>query len=158
MDYSVMIDFNGHTYLQYRDMGKTRAFVSMVSGVIETIQLTLTEIKKIRLKPLEKGTPEQFAAVYLGSYVEMTRSARAILRGIMGYAVDQTPPEEATRFSGGSVSLQEICELRGWDPQKARKYLRKLVEKPGGRWEWSPEEAEKIATLIQECLSQETTK
>lgn len=149
----IFIDHNQHTYLQYRDSGKVRHFVTLRDGSIDCIQLHPKDY--LRFKKYVKHTPEHFAEVYLSSYLAISRQARVILRGILGHSSELEAQPEATSFSGGSVGLQEICEASGWEPSKARKFLRKLIEKPGGRWEWSPEEAQKISGMLKECFASE---
>ena len=151
---AVFVDRGRHTFLEFRDTGKVKHFVTMTNGVIEIIQLSVNEVKSNGLKP-HNSTPEHFARVYLSSYLEISRSARAILNGIIGHSEAHSPEPAATSFSGGSVSLEQICEGLKLDPSRCRKYLRKLVEKPGGRWAWSPEEAEKISSLLKECFNSE---
>ena len=151
-EYKVWVDSSRHTYLQYRDTGKVRHFITMESGSIDQVQLKYVDY--VKLKPC-KSTPEQFARVYLGSCLNISRGARAILRGILGAHTESEAPVEAARFSGGTVSLQEISEVLGKSPTECRKHLRKLVNKPGGRWVWSPEEAEKITNLLRECFINE---
>jgi len=150
-EYAVYQDRNRHTYLQYRDAGKTRHFVTMCSGGIDCVQLTAKDY--LRFKKYEKHTPEHFAEVYLKSFLSISRQARVILRGVLGYSSESEAPEERASFSGTSVSLEEIAQANNWEPSKCRKFLRKLVEKPGGRWAWSPEEADKIAGMLKECFA-----
>jgi len=88
----------------------------------------------------------------MDSYLDISRSARAILRGILGVTEESQPSDSGPRFTGGTVSLESICEALQLDPSKCRKHLRRLVEKPGGRWEWSSEGAEKITSLLKECF------
>lgn len=149
----VLVDNNRHTFLFYRDVGKTKQCISMVEGKIEVISLGLSDFR--RLKPCT-STPEHFAEVYLSSHLEIARSARAILRTILGHSPDLTAQPEATRFSGGVVTIQEISDAIQKPPGKCRKFLRKLVDKPGGRWEWSTEEAEKIKVMLLECFANES--
>lgn len=146
-DYQVMIDRNAYTYLQYRDAGKTRHFVTMRDGTIDTIQIQKGEFSQ--LKPLS-CTPEHFAQKYLNSYLTISRSARAILHGVLGQSESPQPVAERASFSGGTVSLAQILEGTGIELSVARKYLRKLIEKPSGRWEWPPEEAERVLSMVQE--------
>ena len=146
--YGIFLDFNRHSYLQYRDAGKTRHFVTLKGGTIECVQLTAKDF--MRLKKYDKRTPSQFAQTYLGSSLAISRQARVILRGILGQSEDSAPAEQQPSFSGGSVSLEEIAEANHWDPSRCRKFLRKAIEKPGGRWAWSPEEAEKVQAMLKE--------
>lgn len=151
----IYVDRNRHTYLMFRDNEKTRQYVSMVNGQIEIIQMTRREWKElIRYKDC---TPEHFAAVYLKSTQDISRQARAILKGILGHPEEKLAPEGGPRFSEGSISLQQLCEVYNWNPSKVRKQLRKLMNKPGGRWNFTPDEAEKIISMVKECLRQETT-
>ena len=149
-EYSVHLDRNRHAYLQYRDAGKTRHFIILHQGSVECIQLTAKDF--LRLRPYDKHGPEHFAQVCLNSHLPVARSARVILRGLLGQSEAADGSSERASFSGSSVSLEEICELNHWEPQKCRKFLRKLVEKPGGRWAWSPEEAEKVTLMLKECF------
>jgi len=152
-EHLIFTDHNQHTYLQYRDAGKTRHFVTLRDGSIDCIQLSAKDF--MRLKKHTKSTPEHFAEVYLKSFLPMSRQARVVLRGILGYSAESEPTGDAPSFSGGTVGLQELAEVNNWEPSKCRKFLRKLVEKPGGRWEWSPEEAEKIVGMLRECFANE---
>lgn len=151
--YSVWVDSGRHTFLQYRDTGKTRHYVSMRDGSIDLVQMNRSEF--IRLKPCA-STPEHLASVYLKSFMSISRGARAILRGVLGESEDSAPAPSATSFTGGTVSLAQISEGRGWDLARARKFLRKLVDKPSGRWEWSPEEAQRIESILEECFDHGT--
>ena len=153
-EYQVFFDRNRHTYLQYRDAGKTRHFITMHTGTIECIQLTAKDF--LRLRKYDKHGPEHFANTCLKSHLPITRSARVILRGLLGQSEVAGAPEERASFSGTSVSLEEISQLNNWEPSKCRKFLRKLVEKPGGRWAWSPEEAEKITVMLKECFTDDS--
>lgn len=153
-EYQVFFDRNRHTYLQYRDAGKTRHFITMHTGTIECIQLTAKDF--LRLRKYDKHGPEHFANTCLKSHLPITRSARVILRGLLGQSEATGAPEERASFSGASVSLDEIAQMHNWEPSKCRKFLRKLVEKPGGRWAWSPEEAEKITVMLKECFTNDS--
>jgi len=146
---AVFVDAARHTFLEFRDTGKVKHYVTMLNGNIDIIQLSPSEQKQ--LKPTT-DTPEHFAKVYMDSYLDISRSARAILRGILGVTEESQPSDSGPRFTGGTVSLEQISQDLQLDPGKCRKHLRKLVEKPGGRWEWSPEEAEKITSLLKECF------
>ena len=110
-EHLIFTDHNQHTYLQYRDAGKTRHFVTLRDGSIDCIQLTAKDY--MRLKKHLKSTPEHFAEVYLKSYLPMSRQARVVLRGILGYSAESEPTGDAPSFSGGTVGLQQICEARG---------------------------------------------
>lgn len=147
-EYQVFFDRNRHTYLQYRDAGKTRHFITMHTGTIECIQLTAKDF--LRLRKYDKHGPEHFANTCLKSHLPITRSARVILRGLLGQSEAAGAPEERASFSGGSVGLPEILEGLALTPMEARKFLRKTVEKPGGRWEWCPDEAIKIRGMLKE--------
>lgn len=149
--YAVYLDRNRHAHLQYRDAGKTRHFITMYTGTIECVQLTAKDY--LRLRPYDKHSPEHFAELCLNSHLPITRSARIILRTLLGQSEVADSTEEQASFSGTSVSLEEIAQVNNWEPSKCRKHLRKMVEKPGGRWAWSPEEAEKIAAMLKECFS-----
>lgn len=153
-EYQVFFDRNRHIYLQYRDAGKTRHFITMHTGTIECIQLTAKDF--LRLRKYDKHGPEHFANTCLKSHLPITRSARVILRGLLGQSEATGATEERASFSGTSVSLEEISQLNNWEPSKCRKFLRKLVEKPGGRWAWSPEEAEKITVMLKECFTNDS--
>jgi len=144
-DHQVYLDANRHTYLQYRDSGKVRHFITLRTGTIDCIQLTAKDY--MRLKPYDKKDAKHFAKVYLESPLAISRQAKVILRGLLGHS---EALEEAPRFDGGTVTLEEIAEANGWDPSKSRKFLRKSVEKPGSRWAWTPEEAEKIQAMLKE--------
>ena len=148
----VWVDRNRHTFLEYRDTGKVRHYVSMIGGSIEVMQMTPTEYKQ--LEPC-LSTPEQFAKTYLKSTLGISRAARAILTGILGATGESVPAPSATSFHSGTVTLEQISEENNWNPSKARKHLRKLMDKPGGRWAWSPEDAEKIVTMLKECFADE---
>lgn len=147
-DYQVFTDHNRHTFLQYRDMGKTRHYVAMLEGSIDCIQLSAKDFRG--LKKYEKCTPEHFAEVYLKSHLPLSRSARAILRGVLGDSGDPAEGASDKKFSSGTVTLEEILEGTGISPQHARKFLRKTVDKPGGRWAWEPEEAARILEMLVE--------
>lgn len=152
-EYQVYINHNRNTFLQYRDAGKTRHYVTMQDGSIDCVQLTAKDYRG--LKKEKKSTPEHFAQVYLKSYLPISRSARAILRAVLGESGDIQESSGGPRSESGSVTLEEISEVNNWEPSRCRKFLRKLVEKPGGRWAWSPEEAEKITNILRECMSNE---
>lgn len=152
-EYRIYTDRNSYTYLQYRDSGKVRHFITLRTGTIECIQLTAKDF--MRFRPYDKKTPAEFAKTYLNSFLPISRQARVILRGIIGESGEDAAASEATSFSGGTVGIQEICDANQWIPGKARKHLRKLIEKPGGRWEWSPEEAQKIEAMLKECFANE---
>ncbi len=156
MQHEVFINFNGNTFLSYRETEKVGCFVSLMSGSIETIQLTINEMRRMKLTHYDKCTPEHFAKVYLSSYLPITSQARAILRPLVGISGDSIENLGDQKFSSGTVSLQEICEIYSWDPKQVRKHLRKLMNKPGGRWEWDPDEAQKVIAMVKECLPQET--
>lgn len=151
MEYKVFIDRNRHTYLLYRDSEKTKQFVSMVSGKIDTVSLSKSEFKDLIEYTLQ--TPQHFADIYLKSYMEISRAARAVLAGVLGTELAAVAEASAPSFSSGSVGLEEICEALKITPQVARKHLRKLVDKPGGRWEWEPDQAEKIKQMLVECIA-----
>lgn len=148
----VYVDRNRNTYLEYRDTGKVKHFVCMLDGSIDTVQLPPKDYKSFIPRDI---TPQHFAQKYLSSLLPISRSARAILRGFLGDSDEKTEAADSTRFTSGTVSLQEICEGNNWEPSRVRKHLRKLIEKPGGRWAWSPEEAERIVTIIRECMLNE---
>lgn len=148
MEYSVWVDRNRSTYLQYREVGKTRHYVTMASGRIECEVLGYTEWKA--LKPIKNNTPENLACIYLNSFIPISSSARAILRGVLGNPEEPLENPRATSFRGGTVGIAEICEGLGIATNVARKHLRRLIDKPGGRWEWPPEEAEKISGMLKE--------
>lgn len=151
-DYQVMVDNNRHTFLFYRDVGKTKHYISTLDGKVDIVALGREDQR--RLKPC-KSTPEHYAEIFLKSHLEISRAARAILRGILGHSEALTAPGEGPSFSGSVVTIAEISESLGKPPNKCRKFLRKLVDKPGGRWEWSAEEAEKVKVLLIECFSRE---
>ena len=157
MQNEVFINFNGNTFLSYRETDKVGCFVSLMSGSIETHQLTINEMRRMRLTRYDKCTPEHFAKVYLSSHLPITPQARAILRPLVGLFEDSREDFGGQKFSGGTVSLHEICEIHSWDPKQVRKQLRKLMDKPGGRWEWDPDEAQKVIAMVKECLPPETT-
>lgn len=157
IEYKVYLDFNGHSFLKYREMERVWYFVTMVDGTIETVHMTPQEFRRKKLKPYDKSSPEKFAQVYWNSYVPMSTTARAILRPLVGEIEDTGTPVEPHKFSSGSVSLHEICEVNKWDCKKARKYLRRTMNKPGGRWEWEADHVDKIVTILRECFLQETT-
>ena len=157
MECEVYINFNGNTFLKYREVEKVWYFVSLVSGSIETVQLTFNEMRSQRLVKYDKSTPQHFAEIYLSSHLSISSQARAVLRPLLGLSGDSSEDSGGPKFSGGSVSLHEICELYSWDPKRVRKHLRKLMNKPGGRWEWDPEEAQKVVEMVKECLLQENT-
>jgi hypothetical protein len=47
------------------------------------------------------------------------------------------------------VPLKKLCSEVDIDPKDARMILRKKkVEKPGGRWEWAKDEAEKVKAIL----------
>ncbi len=146
--YLMFTDHNRHTYLQYRDNVKTRDYVAMIDGTIDCIQLAAKDYRGF--KKYEKCTPEHFAQVYLNSHLAISRSARAILRGILGQSSETEDRSERASFAGESVTLEEICKDANISPQHARKFLRKAIEKPGGRWAWSPDEAAKILEMLVE--------
>lgn len=151
MEYKVFVDRNRHTYLLYRENDKTKQYVSMSSGKIDTVSLNRSESKD--LVEYTAQTPQHFAKVYLKSYMEISRAARAILAGVLGAEIAHSEESSSPKFSSGAVGLEEICEALKITPQVARKHLRKLVDKPGGRWAWEPEQAEKIKQMLVECLA-----
>ena len=148
---SIFIDFNRHTFLQYRDNGKTRSYVSMVDGTIDCVQLSSKDFKS--LKPYTKTTPEHFAQTYLNSHLTISRSARAILRGILGDSGGEIEERSGPRFSSGVVTLEEIAAANNWNPSHCRKFLRKTMDKPGGRWTFSPDDADKVREMLKEYFS-----
>lgn len=151
----VYVDRHRHTFLMFRDNEKTRQYVSMINGQIEIIQMTRREWKElIRYKDC---TPEHFAMVYLKSTQDISRQARAILRGILGQSEEKLSPGETPRFSDSVVALEQICEVYGWNPSRVRKQLRKLMNKPGGRWVFPVEEVDKIVSMVKECLNPANT-
>jgi hypothetical protein len=149
-EYQVFINHNRNTFLQYRDAGKTRHYVTMMDGSIDCIQLSAKDYRGLKVE--KKSTPEHFAEVYLKSHLSISRPARAILRAVLGESGDIQENPSDPRFSG-SVTLEQIAEGNNWEPSRCRKFLRKLVDKPGGRWAWPPEEAEKITNILRECMS-----
>lgn len=146
-DYQVMVDRHRHTFLRYRDNGKSQHFVTMIDGTIDTVQMPRNEYSQ--LKP-HSCSPLHFAEKYLGSFLTISRSARAILGGILGETPAPEPVARPASFTSATVSLAQILEGTGIEVGVARKHLRKLVDKPGGRWEWPQEEAPRILSLIQE--------
>ena len=80
-EYQVFFDRNRHIYLQYRDAGKTRHFITMHTGTIECIQLTAKDF--LRLRKYDKHGPEHFANTCLKSHLPITRSARVIFAGFI---------------------------------------------------------------------------
>ena len=145
----IFTDHNRRVLLQYRDMGKTRQYVAIVDGQVDCVQLTQKDWRG--LIHYEKGTAEDFAKRFLTGHLPISRAARAILRGILGAAEGEFETTGGPRFSGGTVSLEEILqEIPSLSPSKARKFLRANLAKPGGRWVWSPDEAEKIKAMLME--------
>jgi len=153
-DYKIFTDHNRHTYLQYRDNGKTRNYISMVDGTIDCIQLSKTDF--IRLKPYIKSTTEHFAKTYLNSHLTISRAARAVLRGVLGDSGAENEASGDPRFSGGTVGIQEIALENNWEPSHCRRFLRKTLDKPGGRWVFSPEEAQRITEMLKEYFTRES--
>ena len=157
MEYSVHLDHNRRCLLQYRDTGKVRHYIAISDGVIDCIQLSRKDF--LGLKPYVKQTPEHFAEVMLKSTLPISRQSRAILRSILGLTgVPGAEPEGAgsPRFSSAGVTIEEIAQENNWSPSKCRKFLRKCMEKPGGRWVFSPEEADKVVQMLKEYFSRDT--
>jgi hypothetical protein len=150
----IFIDHNRHTHLQYKDNGKTRSYVSMADGSIDCVQLSRTEF--LRLKPYDKATPEHFAQTYLKSHLAISRAARAILRGISGDPIDKTAEPSDPRFTPGTVDIGYIAAENNWEPSHCRRFLRKTLKKPGGRWNFSPEEAQKITEMLKEYFTRDS--
>lgn len=154
--YKILIDHNRHTYLQYRDNGKTRNYVSMVDGTIDCVQLPVSGLKGFKV--LLKTTPEHFAQTYLNSHLTISRSARAVLRGVLGFSSDSGGENEGagrSAFSAGTVGIQELAIENNWEPSHCRRFLRKTMDKPGGRWTFSPEEAQKVTNMLKEYFARE---
>ena len=149
--YQIFIDHNRHTYLQYRNNGKTRNFVSMVEGSIDCVQLSAKEFRSFKL--YTKYTPEHFAKTYLKSHLAISRSARAVLRGILGDSSQENEGAGSPRFSEGTVGIQEIALENNWEPSHCRRFLRKAMDKPGGRWNFSPEEAQRVTEMLKEYFA-----
>lgn len=150
-EYQVFVDRQRRAYLQYRAGEKSRQYVSIQGGGIDTVSLNKSEFNE--LIEYTAQTPQHFAQIYLNSYMEISRAARAILVAVLGMSAGSQPDAEGPKFSSGAVSLEEICEALKITPQVARKHLRKLIDKPGGRWAWEPEQAEKIKQMLIECLA-----
>ena len=150
-EYQVFVDRQRRAYLQYRAGEKSRQYVSIQGGGIDTVSLNKSEFNE--LIEYTAQTPQHFAQIYLNSYMEISRAARAILVAVLGMSASSQPDAEDLKFSSGAVSLEEICEALKITPQVARKHLRKLIDKPGGRWAWEPEQAEKIKQMLIECLA-----
>ena len=151
--YKIFIDHNRYTYLQYRDNGKTRDYVSMVEGSIDCIKLSVRDLKGF--KPYTKSTPEHFAKTYLGSHLAISRAARAVLRGVLGDSSPENEGAGSPRFSEGTVGIQEIALENNWEPSHCRRFLRKAMEKPGGRWNFTPEEAQRVTEMLKEYFTSE---
>ena len=155
-DYKIFTDHNRYTYLQYRDNGKTRDYVSMVEGSIDCIKLSVRDLKGF--KPYTKSTPEHFAKTYLDSHLAISRAARAVLRGVLGFSNGPESKIEGVsdpRFSEGTVGIQEIALENNWEPSHCRRFLRKAMEKPGGRWNFTPEEAQRVTEMLKEYFTSE---
>lgn len=150
-EYQVFVDRQRRAYLQYRAGEKSRQYVSINNGGIDTVSLNKSEFSE--LIEYTTQTPQHFAEVYLNSFMEISRAARAILVAVLGVQTDSQQGAAEAKFSSGAVSLEEICEALKTTPQVARKHLRKLIDKPGGRWAWEPEQAEKIRAMLVECLA-----
>lgn len=58
--------------------------------------------------------------------------------------------KEQLELIPGGVSLKKVCADADIDPKLARRILRAKGGKPGGRWEWTPEEAPKIIKMLKE--------
>ena len=154
MEYSVHLDHNRRCLLQYRDTGKVRHYIAISDGVIDCIQLSRKDF--LGLKPYVKQTPEHFAEVMLKSTLPISRQSRAILRSILGLTgVPGAEPEGAgsPRFSSAGVTIEEIAQENNWSPSKCRKFLRKCMEKPGGRWIFDPEKAQEVTTMLKEFFA-----
>lgn len=150
----IFTDHNRRVLLQYRDLGKTRQYVAIVDGQVDCVQLTQKDWRG--LIHYEKGTAEDFAKRFLTSHLPISRAARAILRGILGSGEGDSEALSDPRFSGsgGTVSLEDALLGTNINPSHARKFLRKNVDKPGGRWAWPPEEAEKIKQMLIEAFKE----
>lgn len=60
-----------------------------------------------------------------------------------------TPKVPKAEAIPGGIPLKKLCADVDIDPKDARRCLRaKKVEKPGGRWEWTPERAEEIKVIL----------
>src|SRR5574343_1804013 len=157
MEYSVHLDHNRRCLLQYRDTGKVRHYIAISDGVIDCIQLSRKDF--LGLKPYVKQTPEHFAEVMLKSTLPISRQSRAILRsvlGLTGVSGAETEGAGSPRFSSVGVTIEALAAENNWSPSKCRKFLRKCMEKPGGRWVFSPEEADKVVQMLKEYFSRDT--
>lgn len=70
---------------------------------------------------------------------------------------------ETKKSSAGSgivngVSLKKVCADADIDPKLARRILRSKGKKPGGRWEWTKEDAPKIVEMLKEAAKAEKAK
>ena len=151
MEYAIFLDHNRHALLQYRDTGKTRHYIGIVDGTIECLQLTQKDFRG--LKPYAIRTPGHFAETYLKSTLPISRTARSILRSILGFSEGSDGPTEnrsAPRFQSLGVTIEQIAQENNWSASKCRKFLRKTMEKPGGRWVFSPEEAQNVVVMLKE--------
>lgn len=149
--YQIFTDYHRHTYLQYRDNGKTRSYIAMVDGSIDCIQLPAKDFRGLKL--YTKSTPEHFAKTYLNSYLAISRSARAVLRGILGDSSPESVAAGDPRSESGTVGIQELAAENNWEPSHCRRFLRKAMDKPGGRWNFTPEEAQKVTEMLKEYFS-----
>lgn len=49
---------------------------------------------------------------------------------------DEVPEKELPRVSGNIITVKDLADEFGVAPKTLRKWLRKNLDKPGGRWEW----------------------
>lgn len=54
--------------------------------------------------------------------------------------------------AAAGYSLTELCQELKLDPAEARKQLRGVIEKPGGKWEWPTKEAAAEARKVLEAV------
>lgn len=157
MEYAIFLDHNRKALLQYRDTGKARHYIGIVDGTIDCLQLTQKDFRG--LKSYVKQTPEHFADTYLKSTLPISRPARAILRAVLGFQEGSDGPTEnrsAPRFQSLGVTIEQLAQENNWSASKCRKFLRKTMEKPGGRWVFSPEEAQKVTDMLKEFFADDS--
>lgn len=162
-----------HTYLWLRDLGGCGQFLTMESGVIERVSLTLSggvyhvthndarweltphpydpiqAFKKYRDSFLERS---EAAATELSVVLSLEPGPKPVRNQVEKPVAISTKPEKKARNSpiGGGYTLAQMCQELGIDPSDARKMLRnKKIEKPQGKWEWTnPEAAESVRKAL----------
>jgi len=70
------------------------------------------------------------------------------VKSIRDAATKAVKAVKSTTSITDGVPLKKVCAAANIDPKIARRILRSKGQKPGGRWEWSKEEAPKIEEIL----------